>query len=230
MPWMNTNKAEALVWLIALCIVNSCLFTSYAAPLLRRSLRAGGWRLSVIVVPAFLIPIGTALILLAFDMVSAFASEVFWTQRQYQRLATAINTSAVFLIASILATKSFRRLFSDPIIPCAMFAGAIVAACVSAPFEVVRSFDVPSPGSCIRWTNAMPGVGPWVGSTAWHFIVALSMSCWVRYGYPVHAIRNEFCSNCGYDLVGLSGEICPECGARNFPRHRPSHIAAGDDS
>ena len=54
----------------------------------------------------------------------------------------------------------------------------------------------------------------------WH------LSSYIRRRRSILA-RHILCSNCGYDLIGLMGETCPECGSPIPASHNPAMNLAG---
>ena len=47
---------------------------------------------------------------------------------------------------------------------------------------------------------------------------------------PAHEVPDEydvFCESCGYSLAGLTGDRCPECGAKFEPRELPFRASPG---
>jgi hypothetical protein len=71
----------------------------------------------------------------------------------------------------------------------------------------------------IEWSNAYP----WIGACVYHGLMAYILLQWsIRARF--RSRRDDVCQSCGYDLAGLPGNTCPECGSAIEP-----HPAASSD-
>jgi hypothetical protein len=95
----------------------------------------------------------------------------------------------------------------------------------------VATFERPGPDLrmgqvkwIMRWVDWEP-TNYWMptlsgGGLTWHaslplwipMVAAAGAGVWGVWGW--RRVRKQHCAKCGYDLRGLSGGVCPECGAR----------------
>jgi len=64
----------------------------------------------------------------------------------------------------------------------------------------------------------------WLVATCWHYAVFGSVVLWAVRA-RMRRLSGSHCAGCGYDLAGIEGPVCPECGRARVTATAPASKA-----